>query len=319
MMKKVRWGIVGAGHIANTFAADMQHVANADLTSVAARNLTSANEFAERYDINKTYEGYAALYADPDVDAIYIATPHTLHLPNASDALRAGKAVMCEKPITVSAAECRALIEVAEDTENYLMEAMWTWFLPAIQQAKVWIDAGRIGKLQHLKAELGYPKHFDPNSRLFDPLLAGGCLLDMGIYPIAIAQYFVEKTAKEIQVVSKFAANGVDDDVAMLFDYDDCVATLATSFRYKLPNTAYLIGSEGFIEIPNAWSATECHLYKMHDKVDSFRDNRSGSGFEFQIAAASSDILQGRKQSEVVSHSASLAFQQQMDRVRATF
>jgi predicted dehydrogenase len=319
MMKKVRWGIVGAGHIANTFAADMQHVANAEVTTVASRNQASASEFAARHGINKAYAGYAALYADPDVDAVYVATPHTLHLPNTSDALRAGKAVMCEKPITVSAAECQALLDVAAETENYLMEAMWTWFLPAIQQAKAWVDAGRIGKVRHLKAELGYTKDYDPDSRLFDPLLAGGCLLDMGVYPIAIAQYFIEKPPEDIQVVSRFAANGVDDDIAMLFDYGDCVATLATSFRCKLPNTACVIGSEGVIEIPHAWSATECHLHVLHDRVDSFYDKRSGSGFEFQIASASSDILQGRKQSETVPHAASLAFQQQMDRVRATF
>jgi predicted dehydrogenase len=318
-MQKVRWGIVGAGHIANTFAADMQHVENAKVAAVAARNQTSADEFAQRHGIHKTYEGYAALYADPDVDAVYIATPHTLHLQNASDALRAGKAVMCEKPITVSADECRALIEVAEDTESYLMEAMWTWFLPAIQQAKNWVDAGRIGQLRQLRAELGYPKDYDPQSRLFDPALAGGCLLDMGVYPIAIAQLFLDRAPKEIQAVSRFAINGVDDDIAMLFDYGDCVATLATSFRCKLPNTAYVIGSAGYIEIPHAWSARECHLHVMHERVDSFYDERNGSGFEFQIASASSDILQGRKQSAVVPHAASLAFQQQMDRVKATF
>ena len=319
MSKKVRWGIVGAGHIANTFAADMQHVENAELAAVAARKQASAKEFAQRHGINKAYEGYAALYADPDVDAVYVATPHTLHLQNASDALRAGKAVMCEKPITVSAAECQALLEVAANTENYLLEAMWTWFLPAIQQAKNWVDAGRIGELLQLRAELGYPKDFDPQSRLFDPALAGGCLLDMGVYPIAIAHFFLNRAPQDIQAVSRFADNGVDDDIAMLFDYGDCVAALATSFRCKLPNSAYVIGSEGYIEIPHAWSARECHLHVMHDRVDSFYDDRKGSGFEFQIAAASSDILLGHKQSAVVPHAASLAFQQQMDRVKATF
>jgi predicted dehydrogenase len=319
MTKQVRWGIVGAGHIANTFAADMRHVENAELAAVAARNQASANDFARRHGIDKHYQGYAALFADPDIDAVYVATPHTLHLPNASDALRAGKAVMCEKPITVSAAECQALLDVAAETNNYLLEAMWTWFLPAIRQAKNWVSAGRIGEIRQLRAELGFPKDFDPQSRLFDPSLAGGCLLDMGVYPIAIAQFFLDRAPVEIQAVSGFASNGVDDDIAMLFDYGDCVATLATSFRCKLPNTAYVIGSEGHIEIPHAWSARECHLHVMDDRVDSFYDDRLGSGFEFQIAAASSDILQGREQSAVVPHAASLAFQQQMDRVRATF
>ena len=318
-MKQIRWGIVSAGTIANTFAADMVHVANAEVAAVAARNLDSAAEFAGKYGIGKTYQGYEKLFSDPDIDAVYIGTPHTLHLENSADALQAGKAVLCEKPITTSAAECQKLLDVANATGSYLMEAMWTWFLPAVRKAKEWVDSGRIGELRHIKAELGYPKPYDPYSRLYDPSLAGGCLLDMGIYPIAIARYFTEKSPDAIHVVSRHASNGVDDDVAMLFNYDNCIATLATSFRCKLPNTAYIIGTEGYIAIPHGWSARECHLYAMHERIDSFTDNRRGSGFEFQIEAVSNDILQGRKESAVVTHTASLAFQQDMDRVREKF
>jgi predicted dehydrogenase len=309
-MKKIRWGIVSAGTIANTFAADMVHVPNAEVAAVAA---------ADKYGIGKAYQGYEKLFSDPDIDAVYIGTPHTLHLQNSADALRAGKAVLCEKPITTSAAECQKLLDVANVTGSYLMEAMWTWFLPSLQKAKAWVDTGRIGELRHVKAELGYPKTYDPRSRLYDPSLAGGCLLDMGIYPIAIARYFTEKSPDAIHVVSRHAPNGVDDDVAMLFNYDNYIATLATSFRCKLPNTAYIIGTEGYIAIPHGWSARECHLYAMHERIDSFTDNRRGSGFEIQIEAVSNDILHGRKESAVVTHAASLAFQQDMDRVRAKF
>ena len=318
-MNTIRWGIVGAGTIANTFAADCTHVSNAEVAAVAARGQASANQFANAHGIVKAYQGYDNLYADPDIDAIYVATPHTLHLKNSGDALRAGKAVLCEKPITTCAAECEELLDIASQTGGYLMEAMWTWFLPAMQTAKEWYEAGRIGELRHVKAELGYPKTYDPQSRLFDPSLAGGCLLDMGIYPIAIARYFTEKSPEDIHVVSRHAPNGVDDDVAMLFNYDDCVATLATSFRTKLPNAAYIIGTEGYIAIPHGWSARECHLFAMHDPIDSFTDDRSGSGFEFQIEAVSDDILQGRKESAIVTHAASLAFQEDMDRVRNKF
>ena len=315
-MKKIRWGIASAGTIANTFAADMVYVPNAEVAAVAARSLDSAAEFADKYGIGKTYQGYEKLFSDPDIDAVYIGTPHTLHLENSADALRAGKAVLCEKPITTSVAECQKLLDVANATGGYLMEAMWTWFLPAVRKAKEWVDSGRIGELRHIKAELGYPKPYDPHSRLYDPSLAGGCLLDMGIYPIAIARYFTEKSPDAIHVVSRHAPNGVDDDVAMLFNYDNCIATLATSFRCKLPNTAYIIGTEGYIAMPHGWSARECQLFVMHDQVDEFVDGRRGSGFEFQIASVSDDIMQGRKESAVVTHAASLAFQQDMDRVR---
>jgi len=318
-MGKVRWGIVSAGTIANTFATDIVHVSNAELSAVAARTQESATKFANQYGISKAYQGYDKLFADPDINAIYIGTPHTLHYQNACDAMRAGKAVLCEKPITVCADECAALLDVAAETGSYLMEAMWTWFLPAVRKAKEWVDSGRIGELRQIKAELGYPKPYNPRSRIYDTALAGGCLLDMGIYPIAIARYFTEKSPDAIHVVSRHAPNGVDDDVAMLFNYDTCIATLATSFRCKLPNTAYIIGTEGYIAMPHGWSARECQLFVMHDQVDEFVDGRRGSGFEFQIASVSDDIMQGRKESAVVTHAASLALQQDMDRVREKF
>lgn len=318
-MKKVRWGILSAGKIANTFASDAAYAANAEVVAVAARSLTSATEFAEQYGIEKAYQGYKALIDDPDIDAIYIGTPHTLHFGNSVDALRAGKSVLCEKPITVSADECEALLDVARETDCYLMEAMWTWFLPAVRKAKEWLDAGRIGALRHIKADFGYAVPYDPRSRLYDTELAGGCLLDMGIYPIAIARYFSGRAPIDINVIARYAPNGVEDDVAMLFNYDDCVATLTTSFRCKLQNTAYIVGTEGYIAMPNCWRAEECQLYIVHEQVDRFVDNRRGSGFEYQIEAVSRDILQGRKQSNIVPHAASLAFQHDMDRVRSLF
>jgi predicted dehydrogenase len=160
---------------------------------------------------------------------------------------------------------------------------------------------------------------YDPHSRLFDPALAGGCLLDMGVYPVAIARLFTGAAPVGVHATSRHAPNGVEEDVVMTFDYGDCVAALSTSFRCKLPNTACIIGSEGYIEIPYFWSGRECRLVVMHDVVDSFCDNRLGSGFEFQIEAVSDDILEGRDESVVVTHTASLGFQEDMDRVRAAF
>ena len=318
-MTKVRWGIVSTGNIAGTFARDIAHASNACLIAVAARHQQSADEFAEIHKIERAYEGYGKLFADADVDAVYVATPHTLHLPNSADALKAGKPVLCEKPITTSADECRELLDVAASSDSYLMEAMWSWFLPAMIKAKAWFDEGRIGKLQHLTAELGYPKLYDSEARVYNRSLAGGCLLDMGIYPIAIARYFTNRSPVEIHVTARHAPNGVDDDVAMLFDYGDYAAALATSFRCKLPNVAYIIGTEGYIAIPDCWRATECHLYVLDERIDTFVDDRAGSGFEFQISSVSKDIIAGRKESRVVPHSASLAFQEDMDRVRAKF
>lgn len=318
-MSKIRWGIIGAGRIAHTFAQDMTATNDGVVQAVAARNGASASAFADQYGIATAHEGYDALYVDPDVDAVYIATPHTFHLRNASDALRAGKAVLCEKPITVNATECQQLIDVAQQSSTYLMEAMWTWFLPAIRKAKEWVAGGRIGKIVQIQSDFGYPQTYSPDKREYNAELAGGCLLEMGIYPVALTALFAESDPDSITVVSRHAPNGVEDDVVATFNYRDFVATIGTSFRAKLRNWAYIIGEEGYVAIPNFWRASECQLWVLDEMVDSFDDGRRTNGFNYQIDAVNADLAAGRTESPVLSLSASLRFQDHMDRIRASF
>ncbi len=318
-MYRIRWGIVSAGRIAHTFAKDAAFAPNATVVAVGARDLESAKSFAATHKIPRSYAGYDELFADKEIDAVYVATPHTLHLQHSVAAMQAANAVLCEKPLTTSAEECRKLLKAATDNDVYLMEAMWTWFLPAIRKAKEWVDAGRIGELQHVKAEFGYPLEFAADRREYDAELGGGCLLDIGVYPVAFARYLHGRSPKNVHVRSRHAPNGVEDDVVMLFEYDDSFATLAASFRCKLPNWAYVIGREGYIAIPDFWRAKQCFLYQRDERVDTFFDERQGSGLEFQIEAVSNDLLNARKESEVVTHTDSLAFQEDMDRVRELF
>ncbi|MDJ0657087.1 MAG: Gfo/Idh/MocA family oxidoreductase [Xanthomonadales bacterium] len=317
-MTQIRWGIIGAGRIAHTFAQDMPATGNGIVQSVAARSGDSARAFAGQYGIATAHAGYEALYANPDVDAIYIATPHTLHLQHASDALRAGKAVMCEKPITVNAEECQQLIQVAEETESYLMEAMWTWFLPAVRKAKQWVDEGRIGRIVQIQSDFGYPQVYSPDKREYNAELAGGCLLEMGVYPVALTALFAGAgDPQQVSVVSRHAPNGVEDDVVATFNYSGFVATLGTSFRAKLRNWAYIVGEEGYVAIPNFWRATECQLWVLDDMVDRFDDGRSTYGFDYQTRAVNEDLAAGRTQSETIPLSASLKFQRHMDLIRS--
>ena len=318
--KRLRWGMIGAGRISAQFARDMQFVHNAELSAVAARDLDNAEAFAEAHQISNYYGGYEALYQDPNIDAIYIATPHSCHLEQSKAALASGKAVLCEKPVTINLEECRELVEFADKGEYFLMEGMWTYFLPAIQKAREWLADGRIGKLTNIKADFAYPQlPYDPKSRVYNRDLAGGCLLEMGIYPVAIAWYFMNRDPLSMQVLAKYAPNGVDDEVNMLFDYGDVTATLATSFRCKYQNGCFLIGEKGYIAIPDFWRAKECHLYELDTKVDHFSDERKGDGFEFQITQASEDILLQKKQSDVMPLASSLKFQQHMDAIKAQF
>lgn len=315
----IRWGMVSAGNIAGQFARDIKLVDNARVDAVAARSGDDARRFASEHDIPRALEGYESLYNDPDIDAVYISTPHTFHLQHSIDALAAGKAVLCEKPITTSGEELDRLLAAAKTANGYIMEAMWTWFLPAINRAREWVDEGRIGTLLHVKADFGFAKQFNPESRLYNPELAGGCLLDMGIYPIALARLFFTGEPNAMNALCRFAPNGVEDDVVMQFNYDSGVASLGTSMRTTLPNEACLIGTDGYIRLPFFWSARSCELYKNHECVETFNDERTGGGFEFQLEQVSADLLEGRTESKIVTHRASRAFQTDMDRVRQQF
>jgi predicted dehydrogenase len=319
-MKKVRWGIVSTGRIAGQFAQDFSAVKNAQLHAVAARNLDKAKQFAFAHNITNAYSSYEALFSDPNIHAVYIGTPHSLHYQHARAALEAGKAVLCEKPLTVSVAECESLQAMARDNGVYLMEAMWTYFLPALRKAKQWVDEGRIGNIKHIKADFGYPQlPFDPKKREYDADLAGGCLLEMGVYPVALAWLFMPQTPDDVQVISRFAPNGVEDDLAIHFNYRDAVASLSTSFRCKLQNWAYIIGDEGYIAIPDFWRASECSLYVLDEQVDKFIDNRQEQGFCFEAQAVTDDLIAKRLESQTVSFADSLAFARHMDLIRETF
>ena len=323
-MKKVRWGIVSTGRITHQFVQDFQHVPNGEVVAVASRSQESADTFAAQYDIPRAYAAYQRLLEDPDVDAVYVATPHTVHYQNTIDAIRARKHVLCEKPFTVNVRESRNLFRMAEQSSVFVMEAMWTYFLPAIQKAQEWVAQGRIGKLRQLKADFGYPLlPYDPGRREYNAALAGGCLLEMGIYPVALARLFIQHDPVAIQVVAHKAPNGVENDVAMLFDYGDsadgAVATLATSFRSKLQNWAYIIGEEGYIAIPDFWQARECSLYHLDSRIDHFDDGRTSLGFNYETVSVNEDILAGRQQNQIMPWSNTIRFQQDMERVKKKF
>ncbi len=315
-MDVVRWGVIGTGAIARAFADDLKHVSNGVLSAVGSRHTETAQAFAGEFGASRWHGTYDALCADPGVDAVYVATPHNLHLDNARSAFEGGKAVLCEKPLTPTFGEAEAMIAAARSSGRPLMEALWTYFLPALVRARAWVQDGRIGEIRHIKADFGYPMRFDPTSRLYAPELAGGALLDMGIYPIALAWFFLERDPQVVHAVARKAATGVDDDLVMMFDYGDCTATLGTSFRCKLKNAAYVIGTDGFVEIPDFWRAKEAHLYAGDTRVDSFDDRRPSHGLCFETKAFGADILAGRQQSSQMPWSASLALQRHMSRTR---
>lgn len=314
-MKTLKWGILSTGKIAHRFATDIQFADNAEVAAVASRSMEKARTFAAEFDIPKYYGSYEDLCQDPEVEAVYIGTPHNFHLENSLLAIENGKPVLCEKPVTISPDELEKLIAAAEQQHVFLMEGMWTYFLPAVTTAKKWVDEGRVGKIRHVKAEFGFSVPFDPDGRLYNPDLAGGVLYDMGIYPIAITWLILGKKPKSIELYSHIASTGVDDDVFCTFHYDEYYAHLHASFRAKLGNRALIMGEKGTIEIPDFWEAGEAILYDGREVIDHYHDPRNGRGFEYQITKVSEDIMNGKTESEVVPFSTSRYFQEQIDAI----
>ena len=320
MRQTIRWGIIGPGTIAHQFANDIRFAPSAELVAIASRGFSRSQGFAGLYNIPKAYGSYQELLDDADIDAVYIATPHTFHLEQSQTALRAGKAVLCEKPLCISVDECEALISTAEQEKRYVLEGMWTLFLPAIQRARRWVEEGEIGDILHLKADFGYPQTpYHPEKRQYNAELAGGCLLDMGIYPIAMMEYFVGKAPKTMKSAVKYAPNGVEDDLTVLCDYGDCVASIGASFRCRLANSCYLVGTKGFIHIPDFFRASEAQLFKDETLIDVFKDGRQGGGFEFEVEAMCQDLTAGKTESDIIPLSRSLALQKLMNDVKNDF
>ncbi|MFC3095887.1 gfo/Idh/MocA family oxidoreductase [Alteromonas sediminis] len=315
MVENIRWGIVGAGRIAHTFTSDIRFAEHATLKAVAAREMPRALAFSQQYGDIKAYADYQALFSAPDIDAIYIATPHAMHFEQVKAAMEEGKAVLCEKPITVSYGQCEALAALSKSSQCFLMEAMWTYLLPAIQQAQQWVKEGRIGDIRQIQADFGYAFPFNPQQREWNTELGGGCLREMGVYPLAFNRLFMKSEPLNITASVHRAENGADAHVVALMDYGSVVSVMGASFVSKLRNWAYVIGTEGYIAIPDFWRATEITLFKGDECIETFSFPMKGSGFEYQIEHASNAIIAGKRESDIVSHSDSLAVQHHMDQI----
>ena len=313
----VRWAILGAGRIAHAFAGDIALVPEAKLQAVAARDLDRARRFADQHGAPDAFGDYDAMLQSSRVDAVYIATPHNFHFEQSRAVIRSGKAVLCEKPLTVTPAQARTLIDEAGEAGVFLAEAMWTWTLPAVRRAMEWIREGRIGEVRQIDARFGFRAPFDPHGRLFNPALAGGAILDLGIYPVALNRLVTGGAPDTVKALAGLASTGVEDQVEALLATGPVMSSLGCSFLGELSNTAFIAGETGAVRLPRFWSATDAQLIQGGKVVERFEDGRAGHGFEFEIAAASRDILAGAAQSSLVPLSASLAFQDDMAEIRA--
>ncbi len=319
MRKKIRWGIIGPGVIAHRFAAALRGVPDAELVAISARSAEKGKQFAAEFEVPLRFDHPEALAACTELDAVYVATPHPLHYTGALAALEAGKAVLCEKPITINAVQLRKLIEVARARRAFLMEAMWTRFLPVTRQVVQWLTDGEIGKRKMIYADFCFSCDFNPDSRLFAPELGGGALLDVGIYPLSYAQ-MLAGNPESVSGAVAFAPTGVDGCNALLLKFpDQTLALLSSAIQSQSSSPARICGTEGEIVIPDFWSAQSASVIRRGEKTAALHCEHPHriNGFEYEIEEVQLRLRNGELESPIMPLADSLKLQEIMDQLRA--
>jgi len=316
---KVKWGIISTGWIASQFVSDLAHSTSGVAYAVGSRSQESADEFAQKYGLPKAYATYEELVNDPEVDAVYIGTPHPFHKDNALLALRAGKAVLCEKPFTVNSAELEEVVAYAREHKLFLMEAMWSRYIPAIVKVREWIAAGRIGEARLIKADLGFRTDWNPQGRLLNPQLGGGALLDVGIYPVSFASMVFGPHPEKILTAAHIGETGVDEHFSLLLSYaGGRAASLNGGVRLNMLEEAHVFGTEGHIIVEGTLvNPKSASLYVGNEKVETFEDDRISLGYAFEADEVGRCLREGLTESPDMTLDESLALMRLLDQVRA--
>jgi predicted dehydrogenase len=313
MKDAIGWGILGAGRIAGRFASELKTLEEARLVAVGSRSADKSASFASEFGFERAYGSYAEMLADPAVDVVYVATPHNFHCEHTLLSLDAGKAVLCEKPFAVNAGETQRMISRARERGLFLMEAMWSRFNPVTVQVREWLAAGRIGEPRMLTADFGFRAAWNPETRLFSPHLAGGALLDVGVYVLALASMVFGRPA-QVQAAAHIGETGVDEQTAMVLKYDQGqLALLSCAVRTPSPHAARIEGTEGAIEIPAFWHATTARLTRPREEPV---ETTGTFGFRYEAAEVMACLRAGQTESQRMPLAETLAIVETMDRVR---
>jgi predicted dehydrogenase len=318
MTEPLGWGLIGTGGIAEAFAADLRFTDSGRPAAVGSRHIDSANRFADAFDIPNRHASYEALVADPDVDVVYVATPHPMHHAGALLALHAGKPVLVEKAFTMNAAEAEELVAVARAEGLFLMEAMWTRSLPHIAEIRRLLAEGALGDIVTVTADHGqwFPK--DPDFRLFAPELGGGALLDLGVYPVSFASMVLGKPDRIVTLIDP-AFTGVDGQTSMLFGYaSGAQAVLTCTSSAKSPTRGAIIGTEARIEIDAVFYApTSFDLISRTEERTRFEAPHEGRGLWHQAEEVARCLREGLLESPLMPLDETVSIMYTMDAVLA--
>ena len=314
----IRWGILAPGNIAKQFARGLAALPDAELVAVGSRSQERADKFGDEFGAARRHGSYGDLVNDPDVDAVYVASPHSGHREHTILCLEAGKPVLCEKPFAINAAQAREMIDTARSKGVFLMEAMWTRFLPAVVKVREWLAEDAIGDVQMLVADFGFGASFNIESRLFDPARGGGALLDVGIYPVSFASMVFGGPPTRIVSMAQKCESGVDERSAAVFGYDGGrLAIVYTAICTTTPQVACIMGSKGRIDMPAPfWKATRATL-SAGDRNEAVDIPFEGNGYNYEAAEVARCLREGRLESEVIPLDETLSVVETMDTIRA--
>ena len=316
-MSDFNWGILGPGGIARAFATDLQVLDGHRVGAVGSRTLSNAQEFAKTFG-GTAYGSYEELISDPAIDAIYVATPHPAHKNNVIAALNAGKPVLCEKPFAINAGEAQEMVDAAHKKNVALMEAMWSRFLPHYAQVREIIDSGVLGQILTIHADHGQRLADQNIPRLVEPSLAGGALLDLGIYPVSFAHMILGNPTK-ITASGVLTDKDVDAQTSMIFDYaDGAQAILNTTMIEQTPCRAVVAGVKGWLEIDRVfYSPTSMRVTLFDGSVTHYPNTYAGHGLREQAEIFKELVLSGTNQSEILNWKDTVDIMQTLDTVRA--
>lgn len=309
----IRWGIIGTGNIAKIFARDMPLAEGAELAAVGSRSQESADAFGDMFNVPKCYNSYEGIINDPDIDVVYVATPHPMHHDITIKLLNAGKNVLCEKPMAMNVAETREMIEAARANNRFLMEAFWTRFRPAMVKVREYLNDGAIGDVQYLTATMGWNNPFDAEFRLFNKALGGSALLDAGVYAVQMVQMVLGQPVEQVSVAT-LGETGVDENCMITTRHaGGAVANAGITVRANSRNLCMIAGSKGSILMDHDWHRPSTFTIFRDGQDPEFHDcSHSGIGYHFEMMEVGKCLREGLTEHPVMPLDDSLMIAQMM-------
>ena len=315
-VNKKNWGILGAGLIASRLAKAISQVKGAELYGIGSRNLEKSIKFAEEYGVVKAFGSYEELCECPGIDIIYIATPHSFHKEHTLLALKNGKHVLCEKPFALNVNDTEEMITSSKEKNLFLMEAMWSCLLPGMKKLKEMISGGAIGQVLYMEADFGFQAPYDPTARLFNPVLGGGALLDVGIYPLSLATYIFGQP-ESFKANARIGATGVDEVSTYNLKFENgVIANLSSSISVETSHSATFYGTEGTLHIPSDWWKMK-KIVMTNGSKKEIDTSYEGSEYAFEVQEVIDCINKGLLESPSLPHSWTRNIMSLMDSIRA--